>query len=206
MRKRGDHITQDSPAVVMAKVLSHPVRVRILMKMNAPLRALSPIEFSEESDVELGLVAYHFRKLEKWRCIKIADEIKRRGATEHRYVPTKRAMAWTREWEDIGPYVKQNLAASALRGAVEIIGEAVDQGTFEGLPDSILAWDVMRVDKRGWEEVHAIWEKALVETLKVGDECRERFETDPSAAAGTSLISYLVSTFESPEPAETGRT
>jgi hypothetical protein len=106
-------------------------------------------------------------------------------------------MAWTREWEDLGPHVRQNLAASALRASVEAIGEAIDQGTFEGLPDPILAWDVMRVDDEAEEQVHAIWERALVETLKVAEACDERLAEAPETS--TRLLGYLMSTFEAPE-------
>jgi hypothetical protein len=140
MRQRGEHVNGRSTSVVMGRALSHPLRVRILMGMNAPARKLSPSEFADESGVSVGISSYHFRELKKCGCIQVVEEVQRRGATEHRYYPVKRAMAWTREWESLGAVIKQSLAATALGGAVEVIGEAVDQGTFESLPDSILAW------------------------------------------------------------------
>jgi hypothetical protein len=196
MPQRGDNITENSASVVMGKALSHPLRVRILTGMNAPRRRLSASEFAEETGVPLGLVAYHFRKLDRYGCIEEVDTVQRRGAIEHVYLPTKRAMAWTREWERLGPVVRQHLAATALGASVEAIGEAIDKGTFEALPDPILAWDVMPVDEEGEQEVHAIWERALLETLKVGEECEERLGEDPE---GTRLLGYLMSTFEAPE-------
>lgn len=75
-----------------------------------------------------------------------------------------------------------------------------DQGTFEGLPDPILAWDVMRVDDEAENQVHAIWERALVETLKVAESCDERLAKAPEAH--TRLLGYLMSTFEAPERPE----
>jgi hypothetical protein len=197
MRKRGEHISDRSTSVVMGRALSHPIRVRILMGMNAPVRKLSPSEFSEEAGVSMGLSSYHFRELAKAGCIEVVEKIQRRGATEHRYYPVKRAMAWTREWEALGAAVKQSLAATALGGACEVIGEAVDQGTFESLPDSILAWDVMRVDMKGWEKGHAILARALAELIAVGDECTERVATLPPDQV--FLLSYLIASFESPE-------
>jgi hypothetical protein len=188
------------PARREGKALSHPMRVRILTGMNAPQRRLSASAFSDETGLPFGSVAYHFRKLHKYGCVELVDTFQRRGATEHVYRPTKRAMAWTREWEDLGPHIRQNLAASALRASVEAIGEAIDQGTFEGLPDPILAWDVMRVDAEAEKEVHAIWERALVETLKVAETCDERLSDTPGAP--TRLLGYLMSTFEAPERPE----
>lgn len=200
MRQRGEHISSGSTSVVMGRALSHPIRVRILMGMNAPIRKLSPSEFSEEAGVSMGLSSYHFRQLAKAGCIEVVETVQRRGATEHRYFPVKRVLAWTREWEALGAAVRQTLAATALGGACEVIGDAIDQGTFEGLPDSILAWDVMRVDMAGYEDGHAIIERAVGELIALGDECKERVEGLP--AEQVFLVSYLLSTFESPERPE----
>lgn len=200
MRQRGEHISSGSTSVVMGRALSHPVRVKILMRMNAPLRKLSPSEFSEEAGISMGLSSYHFRELAKAGCIEVVEKIQRRGATEHRYYPVKRALAWTREWEALGPAVRQALMATALGGACEVIGEAIDQGTFEGLPDSIMAWDVMRVDVEGYEKGHEIIERAVGELIALGDECAERVKDLPPAQI--FLVSYLLSTFESPKRLE----
>jgi hypothetical protein len=202
MRHRGEHINNRSASVMMGRALSHPLRVRILMTMNAPVRKLSPSGFSEEADCSLGVASYHFRQLQKAGCIEITETVQRRGATEHIYLPVKKVMAWTREWELLGSAVKQNLAATALSGAVEVIGEAVDEGTFEALPDSILAWDVMQVDMKGWEKAHDILERALTELIAVGEECKERVAELPEA--DVFLLSYLMSSFESPESRHDG--
>jgi hypothetical protein len=200
MTQRGEHISSRSTSVVIGRALSHPIRVRILMGMNAPARMLSPSEFSEEAGVSMGLSSYHFRELAKAGCIEVAEKIQRRGATEHRYRPVERALAWTREWEVLGPAVRQTLAATILGGACEVIGEAIDQGTFEGLPDSILAWDVMRVDMAGYQKGHEIIERAMGELIALSDECAERVKGLPPEQV--FLVSYLLSTFESPERVE----
>jgi hypothetical protein len=166
------------------------------MSMHAPVRKLSPSGFAEEAGCSMGLASYHFRYLQKAGCIDITETIQRRGATEHVYLPVKRAMAWTREWEMLGSVVKQGLAATALSGAVEVIGEAVDSGSFESLPDSVLAWDVMQVDMKGWEKAHGILKRALEELIGVGEECRERVADLPDDKV--FLLSYLLASFESP--------
>lgn len=199
MAEIGAGISENSPAVLMARALSHPMRVRILTHMNAPPRRLSPSTWSEEVDVPLSRAAYHFRQLEKNGCIEIAETFQRRGATEHVYQPVKRAMAWSREWDALGSVVKQNLAASALRNVVEVIGEAIDSGTFEAIDDSVLAWDTMRVDDEGLDRVNGILTRAVGELLTVADECEERVEDLPPASV--HLISYLACSFESPRRA-----
>lgn len=119
----------------------------------------------------MGLSSYHFRELAKAGCIEVVEKVQRRGATEHRYYPVKR-----------------------------VIGDAIDQGTFEGLPDSIMAWDVMRVDMQGYDKGHGIIERAVGELIALGDECADRVKDLPSEQA--FLVSYLLSTFESPDRPE----
>lgn len=184
----------------IARALSHPTRVRILMSMNAPRRRMSPKEFCEETGIPMGHASYHFRELAQAGCIELVGEVPRRGATEHYYFPVERAMAWTREWESLGPVVKQNLAATALRGWVEAVGDAVDAGTFETRPDSHLSWDTMRVDARGWEDVTSIMNEALERLLEVGVESAERLREEEEPGF---LISTALAAFEAPPPKPT---
>jgi len=181
-------------SIQIAEALRHPIRAQILMRMNAPIRRLSPSEFAEEQGLAVGDASYHFRKLEKFGCLTVVEEHKRRGATEHVYEPVKRAMAWTSEWEMMGAVVKQHLAASVLRGGVERIGGSIDSGKFDAR-DSILAWDTAWVDEEGWNQIHAIFKGALEETLMVIAEATKRVEDAPSEEK--FLATYLLSTFES---------
>lgn len=92
-RRRGEHITKNSSGVRIAKALSHPLRMRILMSMHAPIRRLSASVFAEENEVGLSHASYHFRELDvTFGCIEIVDRIQRRGAWENVYLPIERAM------------------------------------------------------------------------------------------------------------------
>lgn len=183
--------TRAGSSVGVARALSHPTRVRILMSMNAPRRRLSPKEFCDETGLPMGHASYHFRELAQAGCIELVGQAQRRGATEHYYYPVERAMAWTREWESLGPAVRQNLAATALRGWVEAVGRAVDTGTFEALPDAHLSWDTMRVDAEGWKEVTSIMEEALTRLMEVGAQSAERISDDnPSFLVSTALAAF----------------
>lgn len=180
--------------VAVARALSHPTRVRILMAMNAPSRRMSPKEFCHLTGEKMGHVSYHFRELAETGCIELVEEVPRRGATEHYYEPVRTAMAWSREWEALGSFVKQNLCASVLRGGVEAIGEAIDSQSFEAQPNSHLSWDTLRVDAQGWDRATSIMDRALQELLETEAECAERISTGSPAF----LATYLMSAFESP--------
>lgn len=63
-----------------------------------------------------------------------------------------------------------------------------------------MAWDVMRVDMAGHEQGHGIIERAVGELIALSDECAERVKDLPPEQV--FLVSYLLSTFESPEQPE----
>lgn len=182
------------PGVEMARVLSHPLRFKILIGMNTPMRRLSPSEFSEETGEHLSNVSYHFRVLDRAGCIKIVETVPRRGAEEHIYEPIKRAMAWTREWENLGAYVRQNVAASALGPAVQKLGDSIDGGTFDSREESHLSWDTFYIDEQGWKRLHTMFRKFLEELLIETELVKERLDGDPDLPR--FLATFFMSTFE----------
>lgn len=182
----------------LAKALSHPLRVRILTEMNTPTRRMSPVDFASRHGEQLGTTAYHFRVLREAGCIRVVEEHQRRGATEHVYEPVKRAMAWKREWEDLGPVFRDNLAASALREGVEAVGRSIDSGKFASRQESVLAHDTFWVDEEGWQEVQTIFLRTLQDLLIATEQIEKRVRQHPERPS--FLLSYLMASFESPVP------
>jgi hypothetical protein len=184
---------------IMAKVMSHPTRVRILMSMNTPRRRLSPKMFAEEAGLPVHHCSYHFAELEDTNCIALVATRKRRGATEHFYEPRKTAIQWTEDWKQLGPAIKQSVLASVMRGAVEALGTAIQSGTFEARDDSHLSWSTIKVDEPGWAKMTEIFDEALEELMAVDQRALSRI------AAGTDFIaaSYFMASFESPKLAPT---
>lgn len=185
---------------VMAKVMSHPTRVRILMSMNTPRRRMSPKMFAEEAGLPVHHCAYHFAELEDTNCIALVGTRKRRGATEHIYEPRKTAIQWTEDWKQLGPAIKQSVLASVMRGAVEALGTAIQNGTFEARDDSHLSWSTIKVDEPGWANVTEIFDEALEELMAVDQRALRRI----AAGADFFPASYFMASFESPKPAPAG--
>lgn len=179
---------------MLGQALSHPLRVAILMRMNSPLREMSPSEYAKETDEILANCSYHFRQLRDFGLIEETRTKPVRGATEHFYKPVKKAMAWKETYGAMPDAVKQNLASTALGGAVLSIGNSVDAGTFDAHPDPHLSYDQMLVDDQGWHQLIGIFNEALLAAIKVRDEAVERLGS--SASAGTFVASYLLSAWE----------
>lgn len=71
-----------------AKALAHPLRVQILGLLDG--REASPVEMARELELDIPLVGYHFKVLEKLGVIRQTRTRMRRGAVEHFYVTTVR--------------------------------------------------------------------------------------------------------------------
>ncbi|HET7416066.1 MAG TPA: winged helix-turn-helix domain-containing protein [Solirubrobacterales bacterium] len=194
VRRRAARSLEDEQQV-MAKVMSHPTRVRILMAMNTPRRRMSPKLFAEESDLPVHHCAYHFAELEDTGCIALVATRRRRGAVEHIYEPCKAAIQWTDDWKLLGPAIKQSVLASVMRGAVEAVGMAIENGTFEARDDSHLSWSTIRVDEEGWTEITEVLDDALAELMAIDKAALERIED----GAPIITASYFMATFESPK-------
>jgi hypothetical protein len=183
-----------SDPALLGQALSHPLRVAILMRMNSPLRDMSPSEYAKETGEILANCSYHFRQLRDYGLIEETRTQPVRGATEHFYRPVKKAMAWKKTYGAMPDAVKQNLASTALGGAVLSIGNSVDAGTFDSHPDPHLSYDQMLIDEQGWRKLIGIFNGALLAAIKVRDEALERLEGGASPEA--FVASYLLSAWE----------
>lgn len=180
--------------VEMARVMANPVRFQILIDMNTPTRRLSAKQWSDEQPVPFSNAGYHFRVLEKAGCIKLHKTIKKRGAEERIYEPVKRAMAWHEEWANLGPVIRQLVAASAFGPLVVKVGNSIDGGTFDARPESHLSWDTQYVDQEGWETIAVMFQRHLEEVMAECQKIKERLKADPSLER--FLVTYMMATFE----------
>jgi len=85
MRPRAVSIDQQ-----VAKALSHPMRAQILTVI-AEGKA-SPKQVAERLGQDIRSVAYHVRVLQRLGCLELVETRQRRGATEHFYKVTERAV------------------------------------------------------------------------------------------------------------------
>src|SRR3954468_21739172 len=80
----------------IAKALAHPLRARILERLGE--RVASPGELAVELDAPLGVVAYHVRMLSEYGCVELVRTEPRRGALQHFYRATARAVFDAEHW------------------------------------------------------------------------------------------------------------
>jgi hypothetical protein len=189
-----EEAVRQSANAELAQALRHPTRFDIVVSMTTPIRRLSPSEYSRETGKPLNHCGYHFRVLARSGCIKLVDTKQVRGSTQHFFEPATSALAWGKEWEALGPYVRQTLCASVLRSAVEKIGQSIDSGSFEGQPNPHLSFDTMRVDADGWNRIGGLLDRTLKALMKIEEESKRR-ESDENPLF---LATYMMASFESP--------
>jgi DNA-binding transcriptional ArsR family regulator len=161
---------KDSSATQLAKVLAHPLRVRILETMERRERrhielkgrkkkdlesveqqertdgpGISPNMLSSELDEPLGNVSYHMKELLKFDCVELVKTEPRRGAVEHFYRSTGKAVSGTLDEGQVTiPAAHAKLVGSAIH---DLLGET--DGTMEnGVTDALGRTEAERQELR----------------------------------------------------------
>jgi DNA-binding transcriptional ArsR family regulator len=121
----------DSPEAQVARILSHPLRPRILQILAVRGEA-SPNEIAAELDVPLGTLSYHTRLLRDSGWIELVREVPRRGAVEHFYRAVRQPSSGeTRIALELDDQGRQELAAM-LAGAMEEAGRIQERAKRRG--------------------------------------------------------------------------
>jgi DNA-binding transcriptional ArsR family regulator len=179
----------------LVKAISHPLRVEILIELaKAPM---SPIEFSRLSGVSLSDSAYHFRTLLRNDCVEIADEQQKRGAVEHIYRLTKRALLSDDDFAQLPALLAGGFDASILTTFMQQGQQALEAETMESQVNKHLTWQSLKLDKEGFdnlmERLIEVYEMAGAEQLAAKTRLKESGEQPVFTTLG-------MFGFESPTP------
>lgn len=177
----------------LARAIGHPTRAQILAEANE--RVMSPNQFAKRHDLDVSRVAYHFRRLKEFDCLEIVAEVPVRGATEHFYKATRRALFDGKAWDNLPETIKNKISGRTITDLLGSIAEAMLEETFDERDDRHLAWDKTVVDEQGWTDIEAIFRDAIYRTLKAAAESEERL-----GASGKEglLVSWGFLFFKSP--------
>jgi DNA-binding transcriptional ArsR family regulator len=143
----------------IARALAHPLRVRILARLEQ--ETASPSDLSRELDAPLGVVSYHVRQLANFGLIKLVKRTPRRGAIEHHYRAEPRPRITDDAWASVPDVVKEATVASAIGELSARVNAAASLGAFSRTDAHLSRSDVV-VDEQGWRELA----KTLADTLK----------------------------------------
>lgn len=156
----------------LAKAIGHPMRAQILAEANE--RVMSPAQFAKRHELDVSKVSYHFRQLERYECLELIAEVPARGANEHFYKATRRALFDGQAWDDLPENIRNKISGRTVSHLLEAISQAMLEETFDERDDRALAWDKMAIDEKGWEEISDIFRDAIYQTMRAAEAAEAR--------------------------------
>jgi hypothetical protein len=177
----------------LAKALASSLRVEILAVLSH--RQISPVGYVREYGGKLPSVAYHFKVLESYECVELAETVKRRGALEHIYRCTKRPLLGDGDWKLLPLAVRGGISGAILQTLVERSRRAIEEGTFDAREDRHFTWTPLTVDRRGWKETTALLASTLAKLEKIEAKSNARLAKGKGEQIATTVA---LACFESP--------
>ena len=176
----------------MAKAMAHPFRGKILMHLSSHGTA-SPADLSRVLDEPIGNVSYHVRMLLDLDCVELVDTRQRRGAVEHFYRATRRAILDDQAWAKLPPAARKGFAVQWFREAFADLSTAIDGGRLEGSAEDVqLNFAKLALDEDGWTELHAM----LEDVVKRAEDLQARAANKPAGERRNGRL--IVAHYEAP--------
>src|SRR3954452_24862273 len=141
----------------LAKALSHPLRQRILRRLNEG-GVRSPNELSRELGDPLGNVSYHERILRELDCVELVRTEQRRGALEHYYRATAEPWLDDAQWARLPAAVRRKTLGRTLTEILATASEASHESGFAH-PETTINRIELELDDTGWDEIGDLLDK-----------------------------------------------
>jgi DNA-binding transcriptional ArsR family regulator len=187
----------------IVKALSHPLRMRILTRLNEGVA--SPNEMAKEFDESLPLVSYHVRILRELDCIELVRTTPRRGAIEHHYRALTRPYLDDEDWAQLPPSARKAVSNTVLTKALGDVREAVRTGSFDARPDRFLAYAPLMLDEEGWrglgDRLTELLNWAIEEQANSAGRLQEGQSGGPEVRARLTLLKYSAPPVDAAPPA-----
>jgi hypothetical protein len=179
----------------MLVAIGHPLRIEIMVEVDrAPM---SPAEFAVLTGGDLSKIAYHFRILRECGCLVEVATRQRRGATEHIYEVTQRALFDPETFSELPAPLRGGISAATLTTFMERAAESIEGDTLDSRESRQLAWAPLKLDEEGFDKVmgmiEELFEKFHEEHLAAGERLAESEEQPIYTTVG-------LAGFESPPP------
>jgi DNA-binding transcriptional ArsR family regulator len=171
----------------MAKAMAHPLRGKILTHLSNHGTA-SPADLSRVLDEPIGNVSYHVRMLLDLDCVELVDTRQRRGAVEHFYRATRRAILDDAAWAKLPPAARKGFAVQWFREAFADVSTAIDGGRLEGAAEDVqLNFTKLELDEDGWRELHDLLDDVVKRAM---DLQARAANTDGERRSGRLIVAH----------------
>jgi DNA-binding transcriptional ArsR family regulator len=158
----------------LAKALSHPLRQRILQRLNEG-GVRSPNELSRELGDPLGNVSYHVRILRELDCVELVRTEQRRGALEHYYRATAEPWLDDEQWARLPAAFRRKTLGRTLSEILEGASAASRETGFDH-PEVKVDRLELELDDTAWSEVVKLLNATHEAALRIQSESARRQE------------------------------
>jgi DNA-binding transcriptional ArsR family regulator len=158
----------------LAKALSHPLRQRILQRLNEG-GVRSPNELSRELGDPLGNVSYHVRILRELDCVELVRTEQRRGALEHYYRATAEPWLDDEQWARLPAAFRRKTLGRTLSEILEGASAASRETGFDH-PEVKVDRLELELDDAAWSEVVKLLNDTHEAALRIQSESARRQE------------------------------
>jgi DNA-binding transcriptional ArsR family regulator len=176
----------------IVKALSHPLRMRILTRLNEGVA--SPNEMAKEFEESLPLVSYHVRILRELDCIELVRTTPRRGAIEHHYRALTRPFLDDADWAQLPPSARKAVSNTVLSKALSDVRNAVAIGSFDERADRHLSYSAPVLDEQGWralgEKLNELLDWTIEEQARAAGRLQDDESGGPEMRARLTLLAY----------------
>ena len=182
------------------RALGHPLRVRILAILEE--RTASAVELARILDADIGVVAYHVRKLNQLGLIELVKETRVRGAIQRHYRAYERPRVSDDAWEQAPPVAKQAAVDAALQQIYDYGRASNAAGGFDRR-DAHITRTALRLDAEGWTKLAGVLRHALEQVAEIETEVAARDaagEERPLEDVGLVLMQFQALPFSRSGP------
>ncbi len=159
----------------LAKALSHPLRQRILQRLNEG-GVRSPNELSRELGDPLGNVSYHVRILRELDCVELVRTEQRRGALEHYYRATAEPWLDDEQWARLPAAFRRKTLGRTLSEILEGASAASRETGFDH-PEVKVDRIELQLDEQAWKDIVALLNETHEAALRIQSEAAARRES-----------------------------
>lgn len=162
----------------LVKAIGHPLRQRILVRLNEGVA--SPSRIARDLDEPLGTVSYHVKILLEQDAIELVETRPVRGAVEHFYRPTMRVRFDDENWARLPASLRAKLFDQTLQQVWEHLVSASESGGLEDRRTHV-SWTPLDLDEQGYADAAKLLEGTLDGLLGIQAEvANRRAEADGS--------------------------
>jgi hypothetical protein len=157
----------------LAKAFTHPLRGHVWVTL-FERGLVSPTEISNELEIDVSDVSYHFRGLKNRNLIRLVHTVQRRGFDEHFYEPVAPALDFDdAEWMKLPAGIRASFSGEMVRHVIEQLTGALEAGSFDAR-NRHLSQSWLLVDERGWKELMRSVQRLLDRFQTIQERSAER--------------------------------